>query len=237
MPGTSPTQFTETLSGQLTDVEAVLADLAEVMSGISPFEPTAERPLLNALPAFTGKILRYSIERGEPGFIRYDRRLTVFRPLRCFNVPRILLTPPGEDGTTFCGAFTDESCATGSDILSVIPRPGRYHPYYLLGILNSRVLGESFRAGREEPVTVEHVAELPMPTINFMNRNEKARHRALVAAVERLLYLQRERRSGKPDWANPVLDRQIVEADDRVEELVRELFRLSPVRPTPFLPL
>lgn len=237
MPGTSPIQYTENISGQLKNVGTVLADLAEVMSGISPFEPTPERPTLNGLPAFTGTILRYGIERGEPAFVRYDRRLTVFRPMRCFNGPRILLTPPERDGTTFCGVFTDESFATGSNVLSIIPRPGRYHPYYILGILNSRVLGESFTENRDGPLTVEHVAELPIPTINFMNRNEKARHRALVAAVERLLYLQRERRSGKPDWANPVLDRQIGEADDRVEELVRDLFGLSKVHQTSFLPL
>lgn len=215
----------------------VLADLAEIMSGISPFEPMWERPILNALPAFTGKILRYGLERGKPAFIRYDRRLTVFRPLRCFRGPRILITPPGGEGATFSGAFTEESFATGSETLSVILKPGRYHPYYLLGILNSRVIGRLFLKQSEGPGTVEHMAGLPIPPINFMNRNDKGRHRTLVAVVERLLYLQKERRSGKPDWANPVLDRQIIEADEGIEEQVRDLFGLPKVEPTPVLPL
>ena len=206
------------------------------MTGVAPFEPLPEKPGINGLPAFTGSIHRYRLERGEPCFIRYDRRLTDFRPLRCFKTPRILLALPTGEETLRC-AFTEETFATGPDVFSVLLRPGRYHTYYLLGILNSRAMGDFFLERCRGQATTEHMADLPVPAVNFMNRYEKARHRTLVAAVERLLYLQRERRSGKPHWANPGLDRQIGEADDRVEELVRNLFGLPEVPSTSFLPL
>ncbi len=237
MPGPAFPQSLHELTGQMKKAGASLDDLAEVMTGIAPFTPQPEKPGINGLRAFSGKMLRYRLQRGEPAFIRYDRRLTDFRPLRCFNAPRILLALPDGKTRTFRGVYTEETFVTGPDILSVLPRPGRYHPYYILGFLNSRLMGAFFLEASRPRTTTEHVAELPIPAINFMNRHEKARHRTLVAAVERLLYLLKERRSGKPDWANPVLDRQIGEADDRVEGLVRRLFGLPEIPATSFLPL
>jgi hypothetical protein len=236
LPGRISTSSTSQLSGQMKYPGGSLADLCEVMTGIAPFNPLPEKPGINGMTAFTGSIHRYMLERGAPGFIRYDRRLTDFRPLRCFKAPRILLALP-DGGETLRCAFTDETFVTGPDVFSVLLHPGRYHPYYLMGILNSRTMGTLYRERYRGLTTPEHAADLPVPTVNFMNRHEKARHRALVAAVERLLYLLRERRSGKPDWANPVLDKQIGEADDRVEELVRDLFGLPQAPSTCFLPL
>lgn len=236
MPGLSSASSIKSLSGQMQQAGGHLADLAEVMSGVAPFDPLPDKPGINGLAAFTGSINRYRLERGEPGFIRYDRRLTDFRPIRCFKAPRILVALPADGDTLRC-AFTQETFATGPDVFSVLLRPGRYHHYYLLGILNSRVMGNFFLDQCRGQATTEHLADLPIPAVNFMNRHEKTRHRTLVAAVERLLYLLRERRSGKPDWANPVLDRQIGEADDRVEALVRNLLKLPDVPSTSFLPL
>lgn len=203
-----------------------VGDVADVMSGLFPFEPQKERPLLNGLKAFTGDIAPYETLPGPLGFIRYDKRLTEFRPLRCFTGPRLLLRVQAVAGRPAC-ASVDETCATGASVLTVIPRERPLQGPLLLGLLNSRitaaVAGESLLGG----LSAEDVLDLPFPPLNPMNRRHRALQGEIVSAVYRLAYLCRERRSGKPDWANRVVERQIRDTDLVLDDLLSRAFGLD----------
>ena len=197
------------------------------MDGLRPFEPLQERPPLNGLVAFTGHVGRYEMLPGPLGFIRYDKRLTEFRPLRCFSGPRLLLNSHPVEGRLAC-AFTDETQATGSEILTILPRERELHPTLLLGLLNSRIATVVARKALSAGCfSAEEARELPLPGLNLMNRRERALQGEIISAVYRLGHLYRERRSGKPDWANRVVDRQIEEADLAVENLFAKAFGLD----------
>lgn len=205
----------------------LLGDQAEIMDGLTPFEPLRERPSLNGLAAFTGFIRRYEMVPGPLGFIRYDKRLTEFRPLRCFSGPRLLLNACPLGGRLAC-AFTDETQATSSEILTVLPRERDFHPTLLLGFLNSRIAAVTARKVLpEEHLSAEEALDLPLPVFNVMNRRDRGLQGEIISAIYRLSHLCRERKSGKPEWANRVVDRQIQEADRVVDRLFAKAFGLD----------
>lgn len=231
------------LSEKLGHSSLLLGDVADVMSGLAPFEPQNERPPLNALTAFTGEILQYEAIPGPLGFIRYDKRLTEFRPLRCFSEPRLLLNSHAVNGRLACAAI-DETLATGSHLLTIIPREQNRNQAWtfdkeasfvqcpglipvLLGFLNSRIATVAAGSCLGKGLSAEEALELPLPALNPMNRRHRALQGQIVSAVYRLSYLCRERRSGKPAWANRVVDRQIEEADIAVEGLFAQAFDLD----------
>ncbi|MHB1033133.1 MAG: Eco57I restriction-modification methylase domain-containing protein [Pirellulales bacterium] len=104
---------------------------------------------------------------------------------------------------------------------------------YVLGLLNSRLLywnlqqiSNRFRGGWVT-CTKQYVGELPIRTIDFSNRADKARHDRLVELVQRMLELNRQLPTVRTPDQKTRLERQIATADRQIDRLVYELYGLS----------
>ena len=105
---------------------------------------------------------------------------------------------------------------------------------YLLGILNSsvtnflfRTLLPKLRGDFFEPSYV-YFKDFPIRLINFSEPADKARHDRMVRLVESLLELHKFKATAKTQAEQEQLQRQIAITDRQIDELVYELYNLTP---------
>lgn len=67
----------------------------------------------------------------------------------------------------------------------------------------------------------------PIRTINFSDPADKARHDTMVALVERMLALHKQRADVKTDHEKNLVERQIEVTDKQIDALVYELYGLT----------
>jgi len=108
---------------------------------------------------------------------------------------------------------------------------------YLLGILNSKlifnyykriatVIGDPDKGGRLRWFS-QDVVKIPIRPINFSDPADKARHDRMVALVDRMLSLNKQRADVKTEHEKTLLDRQIEATDRQIDALVYELYGLT----------
>jgi len=105
---------------------------------------------------------------------------------------------------------------------------------YLLGVLNSKLIFSYLRQisnifrGGWITCTKQYVTQLPIRTIDFSDPADKARHDRMVALVERMLELNKQKHSGKlaPSELER-LEREIAATDAAIDELVYELYGIT----------
>ncbi|WKZ48839.1 MAG: N-6 DNA methylase [Anaerolineales bacterium] len=108
----------------------------------------------------------------------------------------------------------------------------QYSIFYVLGLLNSSLMKFIFKMaiGGGLHVYPDNIRQLPICKINFSNSAEKEAYDEIVKLVEKMLALQKERQSVRPeddlDHARN-LDRQIKEVDSEIDEKVYNLYGLT----------
>jgi hypothetical protein len=68
---------------------------------------------------------------------------------------------------------------------------------------------------------------IPIRTINFSDPADKQRHDQMVALVERMLALHRQRAAARTPTEQTMLDRQIAATDAQIDRLVYALYGLT----------
>ena len=104
---------------------------------------------------------------------------------------------------------------------------------YVLGILNSQLL--SFYATHHSPVfsggyykfSAPYLRKLPIRPIDFTDPADAARHDQMVALVQRMLDLHKQRASATLPHSKELLQRQIDATDRQIDRLVYELYGLT----------
>jgi hypothetical protein len=151
-----------------------------------------------------------------------------------FSSPHIL-TPSLSDHSNF--ALGDGALfATGTaGVTSIVVDPKNAEDRkYLLGLLNSRLL--SFYIVRHSPpfsggyfkFSAPYLKDVPIRPISLDNRRDKSRHGSIISLVDQMLSLLDRRASTKSDLAKAALERQITATDRQIDELVYELYELTP---------
>ena len=104
---------------------------------------------------------------------------------------------------------------------------------YLLGLLNSKVLNFYLRSvstpmrGGFFRYFTQFIEQLPIRTINFADKTEKAQHDKMVQLVTRMLELQPQRAQARTAQDAASLDRQIAATDRQIDQLVYQLYELT----------
>jgi hypothetical protein len=121
------------------------------------------------------------------------------------------------------GWYTNQKCF-------IISKPDKY----LLGILNSSLTFFLFisilpllRGDFYEPSYV-YVKEFPIRTIDFMDHTDKLRHEGMVKLVEQMLELHERLAQTTTETEKAMLQRQIDATDQEIDNLVYELYELTP---------
>jgi hypothetical protein len=209
-------------------------DVADIQRGVTPYHLSTQKPKKNPARAFDGTVRRYKLEEGRRAFLQYDESLAEFKPPRYFRGPRLLLRELISRQFRLQAVFVDRDFVTNKSMQSVLVKEEGYHPYYLLGLLNSRLMSWYFLAshsvGRRDDfpkIVLKQTRELPFCTIDFSDRGDKARHDRMVRMVEAMLALhQKAAKTRTPQDRTPI-ERQIVATDRQIDQLVYELYGLS----------
>jgi hypothetical protein len=115
-----------------------------------------------------------------------------------------------------------------------IPNDGPASHKYMLGLLNSKLLfyylhsiSNVFRGGWIT-CTKQYVGRLPIRLVDLSDPADKARHDKIVKLVDRMLELNKQKRSGKlaPSQVERV-DREVTATDVEIDSLVYELYGVS----------
>lgn len=105
--------------------------------------------------------------------------------------------------------------------------------FYLLGILNSKLssfilrnISTTFRGGYLA-LNRQYIEQLPIRTIDFSDRTDKARHDKMIDLVEQMLKLHKKLALAKVPQTKTVLQRQIETTDQQIDQLAYELYGLT----------
>ena len=106
---------------------------------------------------------------------------------------------------------------------------GKISLKYLLGLINSNLVNWYF--SRSYPsnnhIASNQLAQIPIRTINFSDSTDKACHDKMVALVERMLALHKQKADVKTDHEKNLIERQIEATDKQIDALVYELYGLT----------
>jgi TaqI-like C-terminal specificity domain len=145
-----------------------------------------------------------------------------------------IVTPDYYAHASYCFDPTGEFffCGGGAGGYGILAKDG-HNPKFLLGLLNSKLLDWylhkiSLRAYQTAYMYVKkYIEKLPIVSMKFFNRTDKARHDRMVELVEQMLALRKQLAAAKTAHMKTNIHRQIDEADAQIDKLVYDLYRLS----------
>jgi adenine-specific DNA-methyltransferase len=103
---------------------------------------------------------------------------------------------------------------------------------YLVGVLNSRLCHfwldrKGKKQGNALQVDKAPLLAIPIRVINFADLADKALHDKMVALVERILELHKQKHAAQSDAARERIEREINVTDEQIDALVYELYGLT----------
>jgi hypothetical protein len=179
-------------------------------------------------PFFDGKhIGRYELFWRNNNWIHYGDWLAAPRKPEFFQGEKILIRKIV--GETLIATYIPETsyCNTLIHVLK-IKKEAVFGYKYLLGILNSKLIGWYFckkfqiRADDTFPqIMIRDILQFPIPV------PDKAHHNRMICLVEHMLSLYQEHTASKTNQDKTLIQRQIKTTDQQIDRLVFELYGLN----------
>jgi hypothetical protein len=152
---------------------------------------------------------------------------------KSFSSPHIL-TPSLSNRANFALGQGTLFVTGTAGVTSIIPREDvQENILYILGLLNSRLLG--YYAVAHSPVfsgayykfSAPYLKQLPIRRIYFSNRTDKAAHDRIVRLVESMSALHKHLSAAKSEAQKTIIQRQIDATDREIDRLVYDLYGLT----------
>jgi len=183
-------------------------------------------------PLYRGEgVHRYHLEQPTE-FVRYGPWLAAPREPELFESPKILMRRT-DDRLMACIETHSAICVNSCHVIK-LDASGRISDYYLLGILNSRLVQKVFELQNPQMVgkvfaeiKVVYVERLPIRTIDPQDPKQRRLHDRLVDLVKQMLSLQTESEVTVTNHEKEALDRQIHSTDRKIDQIVYELYGLT----------
>jgi type I restriction-modification system DNA methylase subunit len=183
---------------------------------------------------YDGKhIGRYELLWQENNWIQYGVWLAEPRKPIVFEGEKILIRKIV--GETLNATYVPETsyCNTLLFVLK-ITEEGSCSYQYLLGILNSQLIGWYFRKKFQisaddtfPQIMIRDIKQFPIRTINFDDPADAVRHDRMVALVNQMLDLNKKLAEAQTPQATDLLKRQIEATDRQINDLVYKLYDLT----------
>ncbi len=247
----SSSDFEQKLYDRIVATSARLDSLFNVYNGVKPFEvgkgtppqtkevaknhifvAEGKRPSKEWSPLLRGSLIhRYKTFWNNDYWIKYGPWLAAPRDPSIFEAPiKVLVRQTGD-------SLIATTCASGyiarNNLHIILPSGEGPSLQYLLGLVNSQLLGFVYEIMNPEKgealaeVKKQHVSQLPIRTINFKDKADKARHDKMVKLIERMLELNKKLPEVKTPTEREKMERQIAATDREIDELVYELYGLT----------
>ncbi|MEK6691736.1 MAG: TaqI-like C-terminal specificity domain-containing protein [Nitrospirota bacterium] len=152
-----------------------------------------------------------------------------------FQGERILIRQiPSSPPYCIHAVYTEEECLNDINSMVVFNISGGYNYYYLLGILNSRLLSFWFQKSFDKlqrkifpQFKVKELAKFPIRTIDFNKPSEKVIHDKLVSLVDRMLELHKKKNYLPPSAEREKIEREIAITNEKIDEIVYGLYGIT----------
>ncbi len=208
-----------------------LGECADVQRGVTPFNLAERKQYATSRPAFDGTVRRYTLERGQHRYIRFDDTLAEPKPERYFEGPRLLLRELISRQFRLQAVKVEEDFVTNKSMQSILRSNGGPELEYLLGCLNSRLMSWYFLrrsniAQRDDfpKIVLKETRSLPIPVPTAKNTKEA---KELSSEVKHMLSLQAKLRGTESERESEKLKRQILTTDNRIDQIVYQLYGLT----------
>ena len=174
---------------------------------------------------------RYRITPLEPRYLKFGPWLAEPRPAADFNAPlKIVMRQTGD---SLIAAIDTHRYLCLNNIPVLVPKEPPPAPSYILGVVNSCLMNWYYQTLNPElgealaEVKKTNVAKLPIRSIDFSDRADRARHQRMVMMVERMLDMNIRLAAAKTPDDKTRLQRQIDATDRQIDQLVYELYGLT----------
>jgi hypothetical protein len=187
----------------------------------------------NSFPLVKGRnIERYNCQ--PVLFINYDQsKLSRSQKPEHFLVDEKLFVR--RVGDSLIASYDNKKLFCVHTLYTVRKRPTlqNYSLKFLLGIINSKLMNfyyhqTSIKKGSVFPeVRIYSLNQLPIRTINFADKNEKAMHDKMVALVEQMLEAKKHLQTARTDKDKNYYQDRCNSLDRQIDKLVYELYDLT----------
>ena len=168
-------------------------------------------------------------------FVNYGPWLAAPRSPELFDSPKLLMRRT-DDRLLACAELDSAICVNSCHVIKLNDLTAPTSSYFLLlGILNSKLLQRIFEIQNPQMVgkifaeiKVIYVERLPICQAGPDKSADKDRHDRMVSLVERMLELHKQLAAAKTEYAKTNLQRQIDATDAQIDQLVYELYELTP---------
>ena len=228
-----------------------LLQICDVFNGIKPFEkgkgtpPQTEKvmkeqpyvregPRLGTRwsPLLRGSLIqRYENLWNKDYWVKYGPWLAAPRDPLLFEAPIKIMVR--QTGDSIIATLVEKGFIARNNLHILLPRDSDHNLCYVLGIMNSRLIGFAYTLMNPEKgealaeVKKDHVEHLPIRFINFLDQTDKARHDKMVMLVDQTLDLHMRVKAANTPHDKTRLQRQIDATDKQIDQLVYELYGLT----------
>jgi len=148
--------------------------------------------------------------------------------------PKILIRRVINRQDRLDAAYFERQMVFKKDLNPFVLTDSTYHPLFLLGLLNSRLLSylyinTSTIATKDDfrQTTLAEVRRLPVVLIKFSDTAAKSGHDQMVRLVEQVLALHKQLAAAKSAAQKAIIERQIDATDAEIDRLVYDLYGLT----------
>jgi hypothetical protein len=187
-------------------------------------------------PEIVGRDLgRYSLKADGRRWIKYGPWLAAPRDPANFTGRRILVQEiTGGREHRIVASFYDGELYHSRDVIPIKITMDSPHPYYLLGIINSKLMtwyhhrrNPKAKKGLFPKVLVSDLKRIPIQQIRQDDLRENTIHDKLVNLVAQMLTLNQEGEIAKTPAQKNAIRRQINTTDKQIDQLVYKLYGLT----------
>ncbi len=179
-----------------------------------------------------GQVHRYELVLENIGYVSMSDKESL-RPFYEAK-PKLLIRRVISRQDRLLATFSDKALVTKKDINPFVVSASNWNPFFLLGIINSALfsylyMNTSSIAAKDDfrQTTLAELRRLPIRTIDFSDKKDKARHDRVVELVERMLDLHKKLPAAKTPHEKDRLEREISATDKVIDALVYELYGLT----------
>jgi len=171
---------------------------------------------------------RYEITFPGNQFVKYGKWLMYPSNEAWMLQPKILMRQTSD---TVRACYDDEGYYCQNSVFIIHSDAVNLH--FLLGLLNSRLLGFVYKLGNPQTGKVfaeikpSVIKQLPICRVDFPDPADVARHDRTVTLVEQMLELHKRQAAAKSQSDHDLYQRQIEATDREIDKLVYELYGLT----------
>lgn len=165
---------------------------------------------------------RYFVAWNGESWVSYGPWLAHAVDEKFFHGPRLVIQKirnPSLRRRLVAGYLDDNETYSAGVLLNAIPNHSDYSLFYGLGLLNSRLINFWYRKMiLDVSIRVIDLKDVPIKSIDFQNRGQKAQHDTIVEVVKRIIALKKATGGAENE--------AIRKCDEEIEKTVFELYAI-----------